>query len=403
MQRQSAEAQAENAARLAERDRRLAEAEARRKAIAAENAARVQAHKDKVAAKQKAMEDARNHVPADIGTLEASALSDKDFSQVFIGDAPDDEETVYAHGRSETIRVLQSTSGGLLVGYAQGTSQVAAQVEDLMGNLGVSFDRVVWIDTRTRLNEENRPLRDGFYIRKGMHSHIGTDGGEHVLAQYVEVNDEKTVAMLKAELKRRADEKRIAEEEAAELAAERGAYELDIPIKSICGFKLGVPPSQVKGLLLHEDGTPVRVMSHRTDMFGNLSKYRLAKPFRLFTHAEVAFADNGVGKHLESVTFRGEPDLRKYTRQSYYAEVETTARLIEKKFSIQFKRSRDSELVSYSWQDRSGGEMISIDASPRYLQLYFTDLSQIRRLDGIAREAAKTSIRFDADEGADQL
>lgn len=402
--RVQAELQAQRDAEQAARERRLAEMEVRRQEIAAQNAARVKANQEKALARKQAMEDARNHVPAATGELSASALSEKDFSQVFIGDAPDDEGTVYAHGRSDNIRVYQSTSSGLVVGYEQGTSPYAAQVEGLMGNLGVSFDRVVWVDTKTRLNEENRPLRDGFYVRKGMHSHIGTDGAEHVLAQYVEITDPKSVEMLKAEQKRRIEEKRIAEQEAAELADERGAYELNLPIKSLCGFKLGAPPSQVKGLLLHEDGTPVRAMSYRSDMFGNQSKYRLAKPFRLFTHAEVHFADSGVGKHLESVELKGTPDLKKYTRESYFAEVEATARLIERKFGIQFSRSRDSTgEVSYSWRDRSGNEILSINASGKYLQLYFADLFEIRRLDAAAVEASKTAVQFDADAGADQL
>lgn len=350
------------------------------------------------------MEDARNHVPADTGELAASALSENDFTHVFIGDPADDEGTIYAHGRSANIQVFQSTSEGLLVGYAQGANPFTAQAENLMENLGVSFDRVVWVDTKTRLNEENRPLRAGFYVRKGMHSHVGTDGGEHILAQYVEITDPKAVEMLKAEQKRRVEEKRIAEQEAAELANERGAYELNLPIKSLCGFKLGAPPSQVKGLLLHEDGSPVRVMSYGTDMMGNTTKFRLAKPFRLFTHVEVKFADNGVGKHLESVELRGTPDLKKFTRESYFAEVEATAQLIERKFGIQFSRDTLSGgEQTYSWRDKTGTEVLRITASPKYLQLFFADLFEIRRLDKAAQEASKTSIQFDADAGADQL
>ena len=413
MQRQYAEVlaqtqanEAERQRKLAERDRQLAEAAARQKEIAAEAAARVQANREKAEAKRKAMEDARNHVPAATGTLDGSALSEKDFSQVFIGDAPDDEGTIYAHGRSENIRVYQSTSSGLLVGYEQGTSAYAEQVEDLMGSLGVSFDRVVWVDTKTRLNEENRPLRDGFYVRKGMHSYIGTDGGEHVLAQYIEITDPDDVKMLKAEQKRRAEEKRMAEEEAAELANERGAYELNLPLTSLCGFKLGAPPSQVKGLLLYEDGSAVRAMSYRSDMFGNQPKYRLAKPFRLFTHAEVSFADRGVGKHLESVELTGKPDLNKYTSESYFAEVEAMAQLIEKKFGIQFQRtpySTSKSQMSYIWRDGAGHETLNITATPSYLKLYFADLFEIRRFDAAAKEASKTDIQFDADAGADQL
>jgi hypothetical protein len=402
--RRAAEAQAQAEATRAAREQRLAEMEARQKEIAAQNAARVKANQEKAQARKQAMEDARNHVPTDTGELSASALSEQDFSQVFIGDAPDDEGTVYAHGRSENIRVYQSTSSGLLVGYAQGTSQYAAQVENLMGSLGVSFDRVVWVDTKTHLNEENRPLRAGFYVRRGMHSHVGPDGGEHVMARYIEIRDPKAVEMLKAEQKRRVEEKRIAEQEAAELADERGAYELNLPVKSLCGFKLGAPPSQVKPLLLHEDGTPVRVMSYGTDMMGNLKKFRMAKPFRLFTHVEVGFADHGVGKHLESVELRGTPDLKKFTRESYFAEVEATARLIERKFGIQFARSAYSTGEQmYSWRDNAGKEMLNITASPKYLSMYFADLFEIRRLDKAAQEASKTSIQFDADAGADQL
>lgn len=342
MQQRRDEAQAREDEHRAEMERRRAEEEARRKEMAAQEERDRQLVIEKVKAQQQAIQDAENHVPMATGDLAASALSEKEFSDVFIGDPPDDEGTIYAHGRSGNIQVLQSTSSGLLVGYVQGTSQYISQVENLMENFGVSFDRVVWVDTKTRLNEENRPLREGFYVRKGMHSHVGVDGGEHVLAQYIEITNPKDVEMLKAELKRRAEEKRIAEEEAAELADERGAYNLNIPIKSLCGFKLGAPPSQVKGLLLHEDGTPVRVLSYRSYMYGHKEKYRLAKPFRLFTHVEVEFADNGFGKHLREVVLEGKPDLNKITEESYLREVEATAQLIEKKFGIRFQREYSS-------------------------------------------------------------
>lgn len=406
MKQQQAAAQAEAEARRVEMEQRQAAEEARRKQIADERAARLKAEQEAVQARKQAIEDAKNHIPTDTGKLEASALSDKSFSQVFIGASSDDEGTIYAHGRDESIRVFQSTSRGLLVGYAQGTSQVAAQVESFMGSLGASFDRVVWVDTKTRLNEDNSPLRPGFYVRKGMHSYIGTDGGEHTLAQYVEISDEKTVTMLKNELRRREQEKKIAAAEAQELAEEHGSIEVDVPIKSLLGFKLGVPPSQVKPLLRNDDGTAVRILNHRTLLGGGHTNYRLATPFRLFTRAEVYFSDRGNGKHLERVHFRGDDfNSAKYTQQSYEAEVENAVRLIEKKFGITFQRDADSSGRYYTWScEKGGGEVEHIN-----VRLWNNQLSMdfgsylVRKLEEKQFEANKKSIQFGADEGADQL
>ena len=347
--------------------------------------------------------DSAKNAPGDTGKLSASNISEQQFSQVFIGNSKEDEGVIYVHIQDPSIRIFQATSGGLLVGYARGTSRVAAQIENLMGDLGASFDRVVWIATKSKTHEENRPLETGFFVRRGKHSFVGTDGGEHVLAQYVEITDEKDIAMIMDELKRREDAKEAAEAKARELDEEHGAIELDIPVPSLCGFKLGVPPSQVKPLLVNDDGTPLKVLDIR---YARANPMRLATPFRLFTRAQVYFSSFGKGKHLEMVVFRGEDfNSAKFTWQSYETEVENTVRLIEKKFGIEFERSSDSSGRDYIWRHEKNDEeveSIHVQLWNGQLSLAFTSYL-VSELEKQQFEASKKSIAFDADAGADQL
>ena len=342
----------------------------------------------------------------DPGELSAANISDQRFSRVFTGNSQDDEGVIYVHIPDSSIRIFQATSGGLLVGYARGTSQLASQVENFMGNLGASFDRIVWIATKSTAHEENQPLRKGFFVRRGKHSFVGTDGGEHVLAQYVEITDEKDIAMIMDELKRREEEKEAEKERARALVEEHGAIELDIPIPSLCGFKLGVPPSQVKPLLVNNDGTPLKVLDTK---FAADNPMRLATPFRLFTRAEVHFSFAGKGKHLQMVTFRAD-DLNsakyaKYTRESVEDEIENTVRMMEKKFGIEFKRTSNSFGRDYYWSHERGGECVEYIA----VKLWGSQLSMtfssflVSKLEMQQLEAGKKSIAFDADAGADQL
>lgn len=321
------------------------------------------------------------------------------FSSVFNG-VPKDEGVVYQHYPQPIIflgevlypiTVMQAMKNGNLV-----------TTED--------SDRVVWVETKRRY-EDDEKLDQGYYIRRGSFEYETALGAEKTVARYVQVTDQKMLleiekAKQELEAKEKAEEeareaKRKAEEEArkkaAEEAAEQGAYELDIPVKSLCGFKLGAPPSQVRDLLQKDDGTPADDLIW---LRNSARTYRLAKPFRLFTNARVEFADSGFGMHLDCVTLQGEIDREKTTEESLAAEMKATAELIERKFGIKFSKDYDGD---YSWRDENEKEFIDIEANYETLSLKFRAWKEVERFDMRAKEAQKTSIQLDANAGADDL
>ena len=322
----------------------------------------------------------------------------KPFHQVLTG-RPEDEGEVYVN-KGYYIKILQATKKGNLV--------------ECFG------DRVIWVETPGKRYEDGQLLGDGYYVRRGLYEYETALGAEKTVARYVQVTDKKMLLKIeKAKQEQDAKEKaeaeaRIAEKQAKEKeAAEQGAYELDIPVKSLCGFTLGIPPSQVQELLQNDDGTPVK------NLIGDLNQeytswewyrksYRLAKPFRLYTNAEVEFANKGFGMHLICVELRRVINLEETPRESLKAEMKATAELIENKFGITF--SKDSGGQDYSWRDRGEKESINIEFDEDFhgvgvsmLVLRFEAANEVARFDKRTKEEQKTAIQLDANAGADDL
>ncbi len=343
-----------------------------------------------------------------------------------LGGAKDDEGVIYKHEGEwfSSIKVFQSTSEGNLVSRGD-------------------FNRVVFVVTPGTRYEDGERLKAGYYIRRGLSEYVGADGAAHTVARYVEVTDKRTLEEIAEvdqalEAKRKAQEaeweakqkaEKLAQEEQrkaeeaqkkaaiearkkeALAAAERGAYELDIPIKSLCGFKLGSPPSQVLQLLLNEDGTPVVDLEFVADLNRNKGynskTFRLAKPFRIFTHVEVGFPDGDVGKHLSTVVFQAPID-QSVDSESYAAEAKALSELIEKKFGIKFKFFDDNytwdgknESIKIDYSDYSQGSWEGFSGS--VMVLSFDADRLVRKMDEDAKRVPKKTFQFGADAGADEL
>lgn len=360
------------------------------------------------------------------------------FDKVFQG-FPKDEGVVYQHYPRDIIflgkvlypiTVMQAMKKGNLV-----------TTED--------SDRVVWVETKRRY-EDDEKLDQGYYIRRGSFEYETALGAEKTVARYVEVTDKKMLqnienakqeleakrkaeeearaAKLKAEeeareAERKAEEERReaerrAEEEAKRKAAEQGAYDLDIPIKSLCGFKLGAPPSQVSHLIQNDDGTPVEDFlaavwagwsGGSNDEAYYACTYRLVKPFRLFTRARMDFKDRGVGLHLDEVRLIA--DISNVSKESWTKEMMTIVGLLEKKFGIKFEKGGYySGCDGYTWYGdgchivvfmrREEHDSLSLNLeSSAHLKIYNLDCSAKE----VRKEAGKKTIELDATSGADDL
>ena len=309
------------------------------------------------------------------------------FANAF-GTAKEDEGVIYNGGFvdgflegwnvNHGIKVMQATREGNLV--------------ECEGK-----DRLVWVVTQKHY-EDGEKLGDGFYIRRGSHEYEGFGGIQHTVARYVEVTDKGVLRKLQKQV----DDAKAAKEK-AKLDAEGKPFEVDAPVKSLCGFVIGATPSSVdKSLFTNPSG-------------GENMSGKLAKPFRHFDFAELKFEPVPVlgGQHLSRVELRiwdrptlGGPEV-------YFEEVETIVAMFEKKFGIKFRKTEERRYNSlsgcslwYKWESEGGEDRVR-----QSIAVYFsnTDIGVIFNSDLIsdkerkALEEKQRPARLSADAGADQL
>ena len=109
---------------------------------------------------------------------------------------------IYRHREDISVKVLQATSDGLLVGYVRGSNPFTSGIEDFVEKFGGSYDRVVFVTTDKPCYEDRQPLRDGYYVRNGTVSYVGVDSGEHTVAHYVEITREEEIAKIERAIAR---------------------------------------------------------------------------------------------------------------------------------------------------------------------------------------------------------
>ncbi len=225
------------------------------------------------------------------------------FYTVFKG-FPEDEGVVYKND-SCIVKVLQGTKDGCL-----------AETK--------TTDRVVWVVTQKRY-EDGQCLEDGFYIRRGSVDYETTLGTERTVARYVEVTDEAIVR----EIQKQIEDGKAAEAQ-AKLEAEGQPFEVDAPVKSLCGFAIGTTPHNVKSFFSNPNEGK-NMMSGVYTVSG-----KLATPFRYFDYATLRFETGEEGIHLNRVLLRSEQSPLKSAKECR-EEVATIVAMLEKKFGIQFK------------------------------------------------------------------
>lgn len=331
-----------------------------------------------------------------VDTGRGGEFTGKNFDSVFMGVNTDDEGVIYAFSSSISIKVLQATKNGNLVGYIQGANPFLGGVESFVQSLGGSFDRIVWVETPGKRYEDGETLGDGYYIRRGSYEYKGIDGGEHTVARYVEVTDKATLQKIQKQI-----EDEAAAEAQAKLEAEGKPFEVDAPVKSLCGFSIGATPSSVKALFTNPS-------EDEKSISGNL-----VTPFRYFDFAELEFSPLPVsgGKHLSRVVLRVRPQLE--TSEEFSEEIKTIVGMLEKKFGIKFVKTSESRYNSlsecslwYKWKSEGGDDSIkqSIDVffQGRNMGLWFnSDLLSAN--EGKALKEKQKPAKLSSDAGSDQL
>ncbi len=338
-----------------------------------------------------------------LGDADDIMLSDKGFSTIFMnaGSPEADDGMIYQHRENASVQVLQSTSDGLLVGYVTGSNPFTSGLEDFFEKWGGSYDRIVFVTTDGDRYEEGQPLRGGYYVRSGTISYDGIDGGEHTVAHYVEITSEKEVAKIEHAITKREE----AEQQSA-IDAEGPAIEVDVPIRSLCGFTFGSTPSQNWNMFKENEG---RLFTHRQSKnFSYKDSGTLVKPFRWFTKGEIEYSfESGAQECLQSVTLTSEDfDFDKVTVGSVIEEVGKVKNVIEKKFGIELiPGSGGDPGRRFSWH--CGNNMcdeesltLSFDSGRLYLNVHCWQVAKISKA---IKAANKKSVALSDGEGADDL
>jgi len=338
-----------------------------------------------------------------LGDEDNIMLSEKGFSSIFmnVGTPEADDGMIYRHREDLSIQVLQSTSDGLLVGYVTGANPFTSGIEDFCEKFGGSFDRIIFVSTDGDNYEDGQPLRGGYYVRSGTVSYTGVDGGEHTVAHYAEITRSGEIAKIE-----RVIEKRQKVESQAAIDAEGEAIDVDVPIKSLCGFTFGSTPSQNWNLFKENEG---RLFKHKqSENFSYEDSGTLVTPFRWFTKGKIKFSFvPGTQECLESVTLVSEDfDFNKVTVNSVLEEVKKVKGVIEKKFGIELTADSygksDRRFSWYHGKSSADVEDLSLyfESDRLYLNVHCWQVA--KRAKSI-KAANKKSVALSDDEGADQL
>lgn len=324
-----------------------------------------------------------------VDTGRGGEFTGKNFDSVFMGVNTDDEGVIYAFSSSISIKVLQATKNGNLVGYIQGANPFLEGVESFVQSLGGSFDRIVWVETPGKRYEDGETLGDGYYIRRGSYEYQGIDGGEHTVARYVEVTDKATLQKIQKQI-----EDEAATEAQAKLEAEGKPFEIDAPIKSLCGFAIGTTPSSVKALFSNPSEDEKGISG------------KLVTPFRYFDFAQLEFSSAPVfgGKHLSSIRLTAFGGLPQEIREGRFEEIKTIAAMMEKKFGIKFMGSGGDSRTRYDWRTEIGDDNVyqRIILDGNSFSLSFSSAFFSPNEEKAMKEKQKPA-KLSSDAGADQL
>lgn len=179
-------------------------------------------------------------------------------------------------------------------------------------------------------------------------------------------------------------------------------FEVNAPVKSLCGFSIGATPDSVKHLF--------KPGWNRED---NASIARdLAKPFRYFTRANATFQKNpvtGDGLYLTHVRLlsplcdAGGTAVYNWTKRDFSEECKTIVAMLEKKYGIKFQEEGNEWVWTTGEGDDLARQSIKLEFHACFMELSFTSALYSARDEAALRKKQKQSSKLSAGAGADQL
>ena len=187
--------------------------------------------------------------------------------------------------------------------------------------------------------------------------------------------------------------------------------DVDVKIKSVCGFRFGATKEQCKQLLyeIKEGDEFANYTANNKEIWG-----RLKKPWRMFTEVKLVFTGvERVPSHLWKIQLESDRlDFRRLSEDSCEEEVRKVKELLEKKFDIEMKGSKLSSSW-YSWNcdiiggcSKEGINELRLDhgsISGKTCLRLEVKCPRVIEIDESIKKSQGEKINISADEGADQL
>ncbi|MBR6022252.1 MAG: hypothetical protein IK066_07525 [Kiritimatiellae bacterium] len=294
----------------------------------------------------------------------------EDFKNAFFRPRDDDEYNgvIYRHfaNANDSIEVLHAFHNGYLVEKEY---------------------HPIWVETQKHY-ENGEPFGRGFYVRLGqieVEINRGYKEKDTVL-RYLEVTDTDVLEKIRAQI----------EEE------EGKPVDVDVPVKSLCGFSIGTTPSGIgelcKSLRNHSAGDNMGLWGE------------LVTPFRYCDEVLLEFSTKPPlgGRHLCYVELYGKVPQDRGSMMEQYEEVKTIVAMMEKKFGIKFQEIDTGTHGSfcYGWETENGEDSIPQSIT---VGIFLREVKVVFKSDLMSpREwydwwESQRSPKLSADAGSDQL
>ena len=289
-------------------------------------------------------------------SVDLRKLSNESLDEALLDSSEVPVGTIFDHSSSPSIRIMNVIESGVLVHYVKGRKTVpflnldldaeADRVNKILGN--GDYNKIIHIVTDPVKYADGNELKAGIYVRTGSYKYKSRMGLRKV-ESYLDISSE--------EMEKKISEyrHRLAEVKAKKLISSEGkALDVDLDIKSICGFVMGGTPSQNWHLFEQSKHTQYH---HKKGYQQYHQTGTLINPFRQFKEAKATYTFyDGVPEHLYEV----ELETESFDLMFFEKELKNVKSLLEKKFRIKMEHDPHpyfSSSRAYIWKGNKGEEL----------------------------------------------